>query len=462
MAGWKSRVETGVEHITQTPRLSQLAPPASTRQSAGSDAPGRNPSALPEGISASGDAVAARSMKAHYDAVVFYSCALIPEMDGAQARLGDMLDRLTGEFAAVALYSFDNDPQHPWTDQKRAAFAERWPGIDLITEPQTRPLKYLSYLKKIWLGLFPGKARAILSLKMAGATPAFDRLKRVTRVFIVSYQKGLCELNGIDPAICFIETLDLHFLKMAKVHHKSPISAGSLLKLRAEMGAYAAVRGLFAISPNEATFFRMLLPAVPTRFISSWTVAKPDLGVTRADEPEFDFVFVGSAYQMNARGLCGLYETSGTWLDGYRVAICGKVCDDPAILALAAKHPNISVLGYIDDLGDVFRRSRAALSPVSGTGVKMKILTAIHAGLPVFASRNSIEGLAPGYEGAVFEISEADCRRILGDTAAYESARQAVLAYRRAHGLAGEADAAIAALKQSMQSRSPAELPAVS
>jgi hypothetical protein len=92
----------------------------------------------------------------------------------------------------------------------------------------------------------------------------------------------------------------------------------------------------------------------------------------------------------------------------------------------------------------------------------MKILTAIHAGLPVFASRNSIEGLAPGYEGAVFEISEADCRRILGDTAAYESARQAVLAYRRAHGLAGEADAAIAALKQSMQSRSPAELPAVS
>ena len=68
-----------------------------------------------------------------------------------------------------------------------------------------------------------------------------------------------------------METHDLHFLKTAKVHFQSPFSASLLLKLRAELGSYAAVRALFAISPNETTFFRMLLPDTATYFISSWT-----------------------------------------------------------------------------------------------------------------------------------------------------------------------------------------------
>jgi hypothetical protein len=381
--------------------------------------------------------------------VVFYPCAILPEMDGAQARVGEMLDRLSAELRSVAVYSFDNDPQHPWTSDGRAMFARRWPGVDLVTEPRSRSVKCLSYVKKALLGLFPFKAAQILSLRIKSGAPELDRLRGLTGIFVVNYQKGLCELNGIDPARCFVETHDLHFLKTARVHDKSPLSASLLLKLRAELGSYAAVRALFAISPTETTFFRMLLPDTLTYFVSSWTAPKSGVPILPA-AADYDFVFVGSAYQMNARGLCALYETDGSWLSRYRVAICGMVCDDPAIQSLAAKVPTISLLGYVDDLSGVFQRSRVALSPVSGTGVKMKILAAVRAGLPVFASRNSMEGLAPGYDGAVMEIEEETCRRLFSDTDAYHSACRAALAYGMAHSRAGEVDAAIAAIKHAI------------
>jgi hypothetical protein len=370
-------------------------------------------------------------------------------MDGAQSRVGEMLDRLSAELHSVGFYSFDDDPQHPWTSDRKAMFAKRWPGVDLVTEPRGKSVTYLSYVKKALLGLFPFKAGKILSLRVRGGTPGLDRLRRSTCVFVVNYQKGLCELNGIDPAMCFVETHDLHFLKTAKVHSKSPFSTSLLLKLRAELGSYAVVKALFAISPPETTFFRMVLPDTPAYFISSWT--SPTLGLP-APNPvaDFDFVFVGSAYQMNARGLCALYESDGAWLSHYRLAICGKVCDDPAIKSLAAKVPTINLLGYVEDLSEVFRRSRVALSPVSGTGVKMKILAAVRAGLPVFASRNSIDGLAPGYDGAVMEIEAGTCRHLLSDAAAYEKACRAALAYGMAHSHAGEADAAIAAIKRAI------------
>jgi hypothetical protein len=62
-----------------------------------------------------------------------------------------------------------------------------------------------------------------------------------------------------------------------------------------------------------------------------------------------------------------------------------------------------------------------------------------------------MEGLAAGYEGAVLEIGEDTCRRLLGDAAAYESARRAAVAYGTAHTLAGESDAAITAIKRAAQ-----------
>ena len=112
-----------------------------------------------------GHVFARPSPEPSYDVVIFYPCSILPEMDGAQSRVGEMLDRLSAELPSVAFYSFDDDPQHPWTSEGRARFAERWPGIDLVTEPRGRSVKYLSYLKKVLLGLFPFKARQILSLR---------------------------------------------------------------------------------------------------------------------------------------------------------------------------------------------------------------------------------------------------------------------------------------------------------
>ncbi|MCB8875651.1 glycosyltransferase [Acidisoma silvae] len=384
--------------------------------------------------------------KRTYDIVVFFPGSILPEMDGAHARVVDLMDRLADEPKSVALYSFSGGQQHSWTPERRSLFAARWPNIDLITESRPKSVKYLSYAKKLLLGLFPFKAKKILSLKIGGATPEWQALQQSTSTFIINYQKGLCEVNGVDPSRCLIETHDLHFLKGARVHGTSPFALTSLLKLRAEFGAYAAVQGLFAISPAETTVFKMMLPEVPTYFISSWTLPSQAAPVPQVGGTEFDFIFVGSAYQMNGRGLCALYEAEGHWLSRYHVAVCGQVCEDADVIALASRHNTISLLGYVDDLGATLKRARLALSPVSGTGAKMKILSAIRAGLPVLASPSSMEGLAPGYEAAVLPIEESICRRLLTDAAAYDAAQTAALRYARAHSLAGEAAAAMTAM----------------
>ena len=360
--------------------------------------------------------------------VVFYYGSFLPPANGSHVRITSMLDRLAQEFSNITLYSYDNHPECPWTPAAEAAFRQRWPGVELVIERHTKLLRYVTRAKNLLVSLFPWLAAQILRLSANGTTPKFDALRSRSNLFIVSYAEGLAQLNGVETSRCIVETHDVNFLKWSKLHHRSPVSLMPLRKLRGEVGALEAVRGVLAISSAETAFFKMMLSSPTISYVPSWE--RPNSTADLAQQHyDFDLIFVGSEYEMNVRGLTTLLKEHGSWLANYRIAVCGKVCDQPAVIAAAAEFPNVELLGFVDRVEDIYARSKAALAPVDGTGLKIKVASALAAGMPVLASTHCLEGLPAGHEGAVFEIDERTAHMILNQPERLAAAREAARRY---------------------------------
>lgn len=269
------------------------------------------------------------------------------------------------------------------------------------------------------------------------------------QAILVNYTHGLNQLNGVDPERCLVDTHDVNFAKWAKITESSTVSVTSLRKLRGEIAALQPTGAIIAISPAEAAFFRMMLYGDKVYYVSSWTEPRVSVPEERT-APDIDLVFVGSGYVMNARGLCDMFERHGSWLSRYRIAVCGLVCNDTDVIAMASKFPNISLLGYVERPGDIYARSKAALSPVDGTGLKMKIMAALEAGIPAFASRQAFDGLPPGYEDSVFPISELGIADLLGSERRLSEARHAALRYYAKFSGTGDAAVVLERLKRQL------------
>lgn len=381
--------------------------------------------------------------------LVYFYGAFSPAFDGCHARVCSLLDRLSATSNKVAVYSYDNHPDFPWTSANVDAFRERWPKVELILERYSASLKYLTRLKNLAISVFPSAADRLLRISIPWASPALKRLREESCIVFVNYAHGLSQLNGIYPERCLIDTHDINFAKWAKMSGSSSVSTTSLRKLRGEIAVLRTSAAVVAISPAEAAFFRMMLSGEKVFYVATWDI--PGIGAKARDElvPDIDLVFVGSAYIMNARGLCGLLETHGNWLSRYRIAVCGLVCSDPDVIAMAARFPNISLLGYVERLAGIYARSRAALSPVDGTGLKMKIVAALQAGVPAFASKQTMDGLPPGYENCVFSISESNVSEFLSSESRIVAARAAALDYYATFDQAGDTVALLNCLNAS-------------
>jgi len=112
--------------------------------------------------------------------------------------------------------------------------------------------------------------------------------------------------------------------------------------------------------------------------------------------------------------------------------------EDSSIREFQQGRPHINLLGFVEDLSTVYAASKAAISPVDGTGLKIKAVEALGHGRPVFASRHSIEGLAPGYDRCVFPIERSFIERILLDDSKLEAAQASALAYWESLATAGD------------------------
>jgi glycosyltransferase involved in cell wall biosynthesis len=346
--------------------------------------------------------------------------------------MASLLRYLVDAGCLVTLFSFANHPTEPWVETAQIAFKNAFPTVRLVLDTQTALLRRLTFLKNAVSSFLPARAQWIIARHLRGASPNYEALvaESSDAVWIVNYADGLTQLNGIPSAPIVVETHDVKFVQVAKKDCTSPFNFRSLLRMRSEIGVLNCAAAIIAISPVEAGFFRTVLTGPDTFYIPKYGSSA---SVRRADRPKdgylYDLIFVGSDMFQNARGLLEFFETNKSWLMSLRIAVAGRVCENSSIREFKQGRPHINLLGFVEDLSTVYATSKAAISPVDGTGLKIKAVEALGHGRPVFASRHSMEGLAAGYGRCVFPIERTYIERVLFDDATLEEAQTAALAY---------------------------------
>lgn len=77
-----------------------------------------------------------------------------------------------------------------------------------------------------------------------------------------------------------------------------------------------------------------------------------------------------------------------------KLFVIGQQGDDSWKI-LASKHKNIELLGFVDELADIYSQSGVAISPIFiNVGIKVKVLTYLSYGLPVVGTKLSLGGMS--------------------------------------------------------------------
>lgn len=372
--------------------------------------------------------------------IVYYNGTFINLQNGAHARMYNQLCWAVENFPKVTLYSFKNHPDCPWGDAEIARFRAAFPEVELVLEERNARLNWATKIKNACLALTPHLAKRIISWRVKGATPRYEALlAKGPCTLLIHYVDAVSQLNGVDPGSYIIETHDLKFLHYAKKCALPLCDIRVMGKLRSELWALSAAGGLIAIAPPENAMFRLFFPDVPVFYVPSYPAA------SRARHNgegavAYDLLFVASENHFNVGGFSNFVRINAHWLARYRIALAGRIGAVTQIQILAARFSNITLLGYVEDIGDIYAQARAVISPVEGTGLKIKVVEALKHAKPVLASEHSKNGLPPGSEGCVFPLTEENVAKLCGDDALYQGACRAALAYAAGLDGLGEAD----------------------
>jgi glycosyltransferase involved in cell wall biosynthesis len=376
------------------------------------------------------------------DVIIYFNGTFMERLNGAHARMDSFLRFLLRHFERVVVYSFRNHPTCPWTDELVQRFATEYPRAQLVLEERTPRLVAMTRLKNTLSMFLPSFARQIVRLSLPGAAPAYAALMKEHpgAALIINYVDGLTQLNGVPNREFVVETHDIKFINYRFQAHKSATDIRTISKFRSEIALLSTAQAVIAISPTENHFFGMLVDRAKVLYIPEFNqeARVEEVEPEAAEDFLYDLVFVGSDNILNVDGLIDFLQEHGTWLRNYRVAVCGKVCQQPDVIEVASRYPNVSLLGFVDDIDQIYRRSQAAVSPVVGTGLKIKIVDALAKGKPVFASQSSLAGLPPGYEGCVFPIQRQVVSRVLDHEQNRRAAAHESRAYFASFGQRGD------------------------
>jgi len=121
------------------------------------------------------------------------------------------------------------------------------------------------------------------------------------------------------------------------------------------------------------------------------------------EEAAYDALIVADIHPFNIRSLEWFLEE--VWqpndaVRSLRIAVVGRACN--AIDSQRYNHPNLHLLGFVEDLDALRQRCLVSLAPDrAGTGVAVKVLTALYAGHPLVGTSIAFRGFPPKVRAAV-------------------------------------------------------------
>lgn len=117
------------------------------------------------------------------------------------------------------------------------------------------------------------------------------------------------------------------------------------------------------------------------------------------------FLFIGSAFKPNIDAMCFLSQFVAPYIGDNQIILIGK---DIKQHVTNVKCKNISILENVSDLTPYYDSAFALLSPIfSGTGMKVKIAEALSYGLPVAATKCSLEGYPYESNTRIYTVCES-------------------------------------------------------
>jgi glycosyltransferase involved in cell wall biosynthesis len=363
--------------------------------------------------------------------ILYFNGTFVHRLNGAHVRVFNLLEFLLTCGYRVILYSYADHGDCPWGVNEIALFHEMFPNVELILDRRPGYFYLWKRAKKMLSGVFPSLTNAFIRARLPGATPNYARLtaNEPNAVLIVNYANGLIELNGVTSEITIIETHDLDFLQFSKRFGFSLTSSKIVNKLRSEFSLLGAASALIAIGAPEAGLFRLCFPKKPVFFVPDYTSRRAPIAESEAIRSDYDLVFVGSENAFNVNGLCEFIDEYRDILNTFTLAVAGKVSMTNQVIRVAQGISNVRLLGYVNDISDLYSRSKVAISPVDGTGLKIKVIEALAAGKPVFGSRHTIDGLPLGHKGCIFSLEDLRTTKLLQDQKALAVAGQVAKSY---------------------------------
>jgi glycosyltransferase involved in cell wall biosynthesis len=230
------------------------------------------------------------------------------------------------------------------------------------------------------------------------------------------------------PAVLSLYNVDSAVLRsLAHLDRNSSTKGRTLYRAkrmeRAEKRAVRRAEAVLAVSNRDRGHF------------AAWGARRPLLVANGVDDDLFDvpdrlspserILFFGEfGWEPNRAGLRRYVDEAWPLVAEARpnaeLRIAGPG-SEKAASALAARHPRIRVLGFVDDLRDELGRARLVLAPLwVGGGTRVKVLEALAAARPVVGTNIGVEqiGFRDEWHGLVDDSPEGLARatiRLLAD-----------------------------------------------
>jgi glycosyltransferase involved in cell wall biosynthesis len=162
--------------------------------------------------------------------------------------------------------------------------------------------------------------------------------------------------------------------------------------LSVEFALYQLFDAALMINEEEAAFAEQRGVTNSQYMPRGMDVADAKGGYEYTGGARYDLLFVGSNHGPNVEGARRFYDqvfAPRLKSRGMRWAIVGSVCQQ-----LEFRDPAVTMLGQVEDLDDVYRRSKVVVVPLfSGTGTSIKTLEAMAQGKPVVSTPCGVRGI---------------------------------------------------------------------
>ncbi len=282
-------------------------------------------------------------------------------------------------------------------------------------------------------------------------SPARCRVLYLDDLFSIRYDRILnytaqSELP-IDPLGEFVENIPRSVRSLVR----RPIVYRSMLRMerdrmrRREMEVISHFDVSLLVNPREVEVLRQRTNSAAVRLMNGLLPASPP--PVRAPVTPPEFVFLGRLNVPHNDSAISSFLTSSMTeverrLPGVVVRLIGRGATD-SLRGLVAGHPDtVRIEGFVTDLAPLFARVTASLAPLCfGTGIKIKILEALAAGVPVIGTRIALDGIPAsddGQDGCLVEDDLSKWPRLLAETTDAnrngELSRAALAFFQRTYG----------------------------